>query len=222
MNRKVALEANLKSLRAELSTTTTKLMVVTKTQSIEDIRTLYELGQRDFGENRVQELEEKANALRELSEIRWHLIGHLQTNKVNKLAKIPGLVAIHSVDSEELILKLMKGLEGHSPIGLFLQVNTSHEDEKRGLEDLSEVMKLAKLMDGARTPVFLQGLMTMGTIRTDNVAEEARRCFKALIEMRDQLKITGLELSMGMSGDYLIARDLGSSWVRVGSKIFKV
>ncbi len=221
MKRSEALASNLSQLQAELTGTTTRLLVVSKTQTIEDIRSLYEAGQRDFGENRVQELEEKDAALSDLVDLRWHLIGHLQSNKISKLNKIARLVSIHSVDDVDLMSKLMAGLKLPRPVGLFLQVNTSGEDEKSGFEDEAALNEALKKLSSVSSPAYLQGLMTMGTIRTEDVQGEAHRCFKALKDMRDRLCPKG-ELSMGMSGDYLIARDYASDWVRVGSKIFKV
>ena len=221
MKRSEALASNLSQLQAELKNTTTRLLVVSKTQTAADIRSLYEAGQRDFGENRVQELEEKDAALADLPDLRWHLIGHLQSNKISKLNKIPRLVSIHSVDDADLMNKLITGLKLAKPVGLFLQVNTSGEDEKSGFEDEESLKEALKKLSSISSPAFFQGLMTMGTIRTEDVAGEAHRCFKALKDMRDRLCPKG-ELSMGMSGDYLIARDYASDWVRVGSKIFKV
>lgn len=213
------LEKNYHQVMDDLKGSKARLLVVSKTQSIDDIKILYGLGQRDFGENRVQELEEKALALAlECPDIQWHMIGNLQTNKVPKLSKIPNLVAIHSVDREELLLKLMKEFEGHKPIvGLFLQINTSHEEEKSGFEQSDNLAALLKLFKGANP--ICQGLMTMGTIRTEDIAGEARRCFSELHKLRDQLN-PKLELSMGMSGDYQIALEFESDWVRVGSRIF--
>jgi pyridoxal phosphate enzyme (YggS family) len=221
MKRSEALAANLAVLQAELKSTSTRLLVVSKTQSLEDIRSLYEAGQRDFGENRVQELEEKDAALSDLVDLRWHLIGHLQSNKIPKLNKIARLVSIHSVDDMDLMNKLIAGLKLPRPVGLFLQVNTSGEDEKSGFEDEVALSEALKKLSGVSFPAYLQGLMTMGTIRTEDVTGEAHRCFKALRDLRDRLCPRG-ELSMGMSGDYMIARDYASDWVRVGSKIFKV
>ena len=108
-------------------------------------------------------------------------------------------------------------------MGYFLQVNTSGEDEKSGFETTEELVEAIAYLK--RQTRQAQGLMTMGTIRTEDVEGEARRCFKKLIEIRQSLQPhqeTKLQLSMGMSGDYLIARDMGSDWVRVGSKIFTV
>lgn len=219
-----ALATNWNAVRSEL-TGDAKLLVVTKTRTADDIRALYQLGQRDFGENKVQELEEKDALLGDCPELRWHLIGHLQSNKISKLNKISRLYAIHSVDTFELAQRLVKSLTGHfQGVGLFLQVNTSHEEEKSGFEDYAELFRTAKSLLEARN-VRLQGLMTMGTIRTDAPLAEARRCFRDLAEMRSKLQksldLPRLELSMGMSGDYPVAIELGSDWVRVGSKIFR-
>lgn len=219
-----ALATNWNAVRSEL-TGDAKLLVVTKTRTADDIRSLYQLGQRDFGENKVQELEEKDALLGDCPDLRWHLIGHLQSNKISKLNKISRLYAIHSVDTFELAQRLAKSLTGHfQGVGLFLQVNTSHEEEKSGFEDYAELFRTAKSILEARN-VRLQGLMTMGTIRTDAPLAEARRCFRDLAEMRSKLQksldLPRLELSMGMSGDYPVAIELGSDWVRVGSKIFR-
>ena len=167
----------------------------------------------------MQELLEKDQALKELRELKWHLIGHLQSNKVNKLKDISRLVAIHSVDSLPLLQKLAHTLT--APVGFFLQVNTSGEEEKSGFESIEGLKEAMSFLKTLSRPI--QGLMTMGTIRTDDVESEARRCFQHLIEIRDKLQplqSQKIELSMGMSGDYLMARDMGSDWVRVGSKIF--
>jgi len=220
-----ALQKNREMILQELKGTGAELLVVSKTRSAEEIRVLYELGQRDFGENRVQELEEKDALLGDCPELRWHLIGSLQSNKITKLNKLSRLVAIHSVDDGDLAAKLVKSLTGHfNGVGLFLQVNTSHEAEKSGFEDYAEVFRTAKAVLGHRN-VRLQGLMTMGTIRTNAPAAEAHRCFKALQEMQLNLQkslgVEGLELSMGMSGDYPIALQYGTRWVRVGSKVFQ-
>lgn len=215
------LAQNLASIQSELKDSNARLLVVSKTRSIDDIRTLYQAGHRHFGENKVQELLEKDEALKDLSDLKWHLIGHLQSNKVNKLKDISRLTAVHSVDSLSLLQKLVQTLPAQ--VGFFLQVNTSGEAEKSGFETIEELKEaISFLQTNSRS---IQGLMTMGTIRTDDVEGEARRCFKNLIEIREKLQPLHpqkIELSMGMSGDYLIARDMGSDWVRVGSKIFTI
>lgn len=210
---------NLATIQAELKGSQAQLLVVSKTRSADEIRALYQAGQRHFGENKVQELLEKDSALADLVDLKWHLIGHLQSNKVNKLKSISRLLAVHSVDSLSLLEKLIQTLP--KSVGYFLQVNTSGEDEKSGFESTQQIQEAMAYLK--RQNLQAQGLMTMGTIRTEDVAGEARRCFKNLIEIRDSLQLqqeSRLQLSMGMSGDYLIARDMGSDWVRVGSKIF--
>jgi len=208
-----ALELNWQALLAEINNRA-RLLVVSKTRSADEIRYLYQLGQRDFGENRVQELEEKALLLSDLPALRWHLIGPLQSNKVAKLKKIAGLSAVHSVGSLALLGKMQNAVE--RPLDLYLQVNTSREDAKSGFEDFASLKEAASAVSG---PLRLKGLMTMATFRTDDPAGEARRCFRELRELRDRLD-PGLELSMGMSGDYPIALEEGTHWVRVGGKIF--
>ncbi len=215
------LAQNLSAIQAELQGSQAQLLVVSKTRSIDEIRSLYQAGQRHFGENKVQELLEKDVALSDLPELKWHLIGHLQSNKVNKLKTITRLVAVHSVDSLSLLEKLTQTLA--PSVGYFLQVNTSGEDEKSGFETIEEIKLALHFLKTHKLEA--QGLMTMGTIRTEDVEGEARRCFKKLTEIRhllQALQSQPLQLSMGMSGDYLIARDMGSDWVRVGSKIFTV
>ncbi|MFP5459715.1 MAG: YggS family pyridoxal phosphate-dependent enzyme, partial [Bacteriovoracia bacterium] len=203
MNRPEALARNLHELQEELRGSRAQLLVVSKTQTTDDIRSLYQAGQRHFGENRVQELLEKAEALRDLTDLRWHLIGPLQSNKINKLKSLERLVAIHSVASLELTQKLVEALSGRTQhLGIFLQVNTSGEAEKSGFETPDELLRAAEFLAATTGPVVLQGLMTMGTIRTEDVEGEAHRCFKQLVNLRDQLmaqlKVPQLELSMGM------------------------
>lgn len=219
------LKNNWQTVMNELSGTGAKLLVVSKNQSVDEMRVLYKLGQKDFGENRVQEMEDKDALLKDCPELQWHMIGPLQSNKISKLNKISRLSAIHSVGDFDLAEKLAKNLIGHfEGVGVFLQVNTSHENEKSGFEDYAEVFRTAKSLIDLRNVRF-KGLMTMGTIRTTDQVAEAHRCFKDLAEMGANLKksldLDSVELSMGMSSDYKIALEHGTSWVRVGSKIFQ-
>ena len=213
----------LKSIKAELSQDS-ELLIVSKTRSLEEIKTYYELGHRDFGENRVQELSEKALALKETCpDIRWHMIGHLQSNKVNALFKISNLYAVHSVHDLSLVQKLIQA-EKHlqNSVHVFLQVNTSKEVEKSGFETYAEVKEAAELIRGSEK-LNLAGLMTMGTLRTDNFEGEARRCFHELHEMKDRLQAefhAELKTSMGMSQDYKIALQEKSNWIRLGTMMF--
>jgi len=202
----------------------TQLLIVSKTRSEEEIKTYYDLGHRDFGENRVQELLEKAEHLKNsCPEIRWHMIGHLQTNKVNQLLSVPNLWAIHSVDREELLQKLIKASNRLSTeLKIFLQFNTSKEEEKSGFEDYIS-LKNAALLVPKNSHLKLYGLMTMGTIRTENFEKEAKRCFQELNQLKNQLShdlSIDLKTSMGMSQDYLMAISENSNWVRLGSILF--
>jgi PLP dependent protein len=223
---KVPFEAKLKALQTELGST--KLLIVSKTRSLEEITTYYELGHRDFGENRVQELSDKAHALlKDCPDIRWHMIGHLQTNKINALFSIPHLYAIHSVDDRECVEKLLKAEDRlQHEVQIFLQFNTSHEAEKSGFETYHELEAAAELLIGAKN-LKLQGLMTMGTLRTDNFEAEAGRCFQDLQVEKEKLQTElglghKLETSMGMSQDYKIAIREKSDWVRLGTMMFEV
>lgn len=214
--------AKLAALKDELHHT--KLLIVSKTRSEREIQDYYELGHRDFGENRVQELLEKAQHLREsCPEIRWHMIGHLQSNKVNQLFTVPNLFAIHSVDSQELLEKLIKAEHRLArPVNVFLQFNTSHEAEKSGFESTEELLKAAFQLQAANH-LRPAGLMTMGTLRTENFEAEAERCFRELNELKRALEqelATKLETSMGMSQDYKIALRQHSDWIRLGTVMF--
>lgn len=213
----------LKDIQSQL-TAATHLLIVSKTRSLEEIQTYYQLGQRDFGENRVQELQEKAEQLKTLCpDIRWHMIGHLQSNKVNQLLSIPNLWAIHSVDDQELLQKLLKASSRlEQEVKVFLQYNTSQESEKSGFENY-QALKAAALSIPADSPIKLQGLMTMGTLRTENFEGEAARCFQELVVIKERLASAlsrKLETSMGMSQDYKIALQQGSNWIRLGTMMF--
>lgn len=200
------------------------LLIVSKTRPHQDIQAYYNLGHRDFGENRVQELLEKAGELKtSCPEIRWHMIGNLQSNKINQLFSTPNLWAIHSVDDQDLLAKLLKAESRLTSIlNIFLQYNTSKEVEKAGFEDYQSLKAAASLIP-ANSKIKLYGLMTMGTLRTENFEGEARRCFQELNQTKDHLtKDLGITLqtSMGMSQDYRIALEEGSNWVRLGTMMF--
>jgi pyridoxal phosphate enzyme (YggS family) len=184
----------------------------------------YELGHRDFGENRVQELFEKSELLKKkCPDIRWHMIGHLQSNKINQLFTIENLHAIHSVHSEELLDKLLKA-EHRLPHGveMYLQFNTSHEDEKSGFETYHDLEAAAENAVKARKLNFV-GLMTMGTLRTEDFEAEAGRCFQELqvekAKLESELNVK-LKTSMGMSQDFEIALREGTDCVRLGTMMF--
>lgn len=213
----------LTSIQGELPPESS-LLIVSKTRSIEEIKVYYQLGHRDFGENRVQELTDKALALKDqCPEIRWHMIGHLQSNKVNALFKVPHLYAIHSVHDLALAQKLVKAQDQlNTPLHLFLQYNTSKEQEKSGFEDFADLKAAAELILNS-PKLKLAGLMTMGTLRTENFEAEALRCFHDLNQIKDkledELQLT-LQTSMGMSQDYKLALQEKSNWIRLGTMMF--
>jgi pyridoxal phosphate enzyme (YggS family) len=219
---KDVLSQKLLSLQSQLKGS--HLLIVSKTRSEDEIRSYYDLGHRDFGENRVQELQEKAEHLSSVCpDIRWHMIGHLQSNKINQLFSIPNLWAVHSVDDAELLSKLMKAQTRLAKeLRLFLQFNTSREEEKSGFENYESLKSAALSMTGS-TKLRLQGLMTMGTLRTENFQDEARRCFRELQDLKNRLESElqqKLETSMGMSQDYQIALEERSDWIRLGTMMF--
>lgn len=224
--RLIVIADRLKEIHKELEQAT--LVAVTKYSPVEDVMMAYEVGQHDFGENRVADLKDKADYFREhqLNLVKWHFIGHLQSNKVKELLKIPSLFAIHSIDSIKLIHELIKHKDVYEgdKLNIFLQFNTSHEAEKSGFLTVDELYEAINLI--VKEPKFhFMGLMTMGTIRTETIAEEAKRCFTDLHNLKIQIEknfhLDNLKLSMGMSGDYPIAIESGSDFVRIGSKIFK-
>ncbi|WIG58468.1 MAG: Pyridoxal phosphate-containing protein YggS [Ktedonobacterales bacterium] len=202
------------------------LVAVTKLMPAERVREVYAAGLRIFGENRVQEAEEKIAALADLSGVRWELIGHLQTNKV---ATAVGLFArVQSVDSVRLAEKLeKKAAERGQALPVLLEVNVGGEASKLGLAP-------AETLDAARAIVRLEhlrpeGLMTVAPISQSGDAEEVRPIFRQLRELRDLLRqgvpLAGEQggwdtLSMGMTDDFEVAIEEGATLVRVGRAIF--
>jgi PLP dependent protein len=222
-DRRAYLQTKLQDISSKLNGRAS-LLIVSKTRPLEDITMYYDLGHRDFGENRVQDLSEKATALQErCPDIRWHMIGHLQSNKINALFSVPNLHALHSVHDEELLGKLLKAEDKLAqPLGLFLQFNTSREEEKSGFETYHALCEAAEVaITGKR--LKLQGLMTMGTLRTEDFEKEAGRCFQELVVEKNKLEAElgiKLQTSMGMSQDYEIALREGSDWIRLGTMMF--
>ncbi|NOS91039.1 MAG: YggS family pyridoxal phosphate-dependent enzyme [Cyclobacteriaceae bacterium] len=198
-----------------------RLIAVSKTKPNEQLMEAYEAGQRLFGENKVQELEAKYQALPK--DIEWHMIGHLQTNKVKYIA--PFVSLIHSVDSVKLLEEINKqGKKINRVIPCLLQVYIAKEETKFGLDE-QEVLELVQLFPSHFTHVSIQGLMGMAT-HTDN-PDQIRAEFKSLKNLFDRIALLPLpssivmkELSMGMSSDYTIAMEEGSTLVRIGSTIF--
>ncbi|OPC31425.1 YggS family pyridoxal phosphate enzyme [Elizabethkingia meningoseptica] len=194
-----------------------KLVAVSKTHPVEAIQEVYNMGQRVFGENKVQELVAKQPLLPH--DIQWHLIGHLQSNKVKYVAEF--VDTIESVDSEKLLEEINKQAAKHDrTIKVLLQVKIAEEDSKTGME-VSETKELfLKYLQGQFSNIEITGLMGIGTFTDDE--EQTRREFLFLKRLFDQLSIQKkLEtLSMGMSGDYVLAIACGSTSVRIGSSIF--
>jgi PLP dependent protein len=192
-----------------------RLLLASKSQPPEAILAAYEAGARDFGENYVQEAVAKQESLRSLANLRWHLIGHLQTNKARLAAA--NFVLIHSLDSIRLVDALTRAAGG-SGVAVLIEVNLAREASKSGISS-TEVERL--IMD-ARDKVDIRGLMTIPPPTED--ARAARRYFAELRTLRDRLAAsTGLalsELSMGMTDDFEIAIEEGATIVRVGRAVF--
>lgn len=211
----------LEQITASLGTTTT-LVAVSKTHPIERIMDAYEAGQRDFGENKVQDLVEKYEALPK--DIRWHMIGHLQSNKVKYIA--PFVYLIHGVDSFKLLQEINK--QGHRngrQISCLLQFHIAQEETKFGLTLEEATAFIAGPEFSLLDHVRICGVMGMATF-TENTAQ-IRSEFQSLHRIFHALKSTHFisatefkEISMGMSDDYPIAMEEGSTLIRVGSKIF--
>lgn len=215
------------NLSAEHSSKPVRLVAVSKLKPSSDIMALYNHGVRHFGENYVQELIGKSQELPK--DIKWHFIGGLQTGKCKDLSKgVENLYAVEAIDSLKKCKKLescRKNAEGNS-INIYLQINTSGEDQKSGysLEVLDELYETVEfLLDPKQcTLLNIQGLMTIGSF-SESISEEENADFKRLLTLKqkldDKYKLD-LELSMGMSNDFKEAIKQGSSSVRVGSSIF--
>jgi pyridoxal phosphate enzyme (YggS family) len=192
------------------------LIAVSKTKPIEDIQALYDLGQRDFGENYVQELVDKYNALPK--DIRWHFIGHLQTNKVKYIA--PFVYLIHGVDSEKLLVEINKQAKKNDTIiNCLLQVHIAEEETKFGFDEAELKTLLSKIENNLieLNNVKIIGLMGMASFSGDK--NKVRKEFEHLKKIADSYAALSI-LSMGMSGDYHIAIEEGSNMVRIGSLLF--
>jgi len=202
------------SILKELVTSSVQLIAVSKTKPNEDIMALYELGQRDFGENYVQELVAKQQALP--ADIRWHFIGHLQSNKVKMIA--PFVHLIHGVDSKKLLLEINKqGAKLNRNIGCLLQVYIAKEDSKFGLDE-SEILEIASIQSTLLS-VSIRGMMGMASFTNDT--EQVRREFGNMFMISKTFPFaTAPIISMGMSNDYPIAIEEGSNLVRIGSLLF--
>jgi PLP dependent protein len=209
--------------RAGRRTEDIALMAVSKTNPPENIRAAYDAGLRLFGENRVQEFAGKAEALRDLHDAEWHMIGHLQTNKAARTAEL--FHAVDSVDSLKLAEKLDAAARNLGrKLNVLVEINVGGETAKSGVapdsQDLEELLSAAPRLEALR----FRGLMTVPPFADD--PERARPYFRKLRELRDTIAARNLsavsmdQLSMGMSHDFEIAIEEGSTCVRVGTAIF--
>lgn len=217
----MSIKSNIARIKAELDPQGCTLVAVTKMHPVSELEQLYETGHRIFGENRVQELVPKYEALPK--DIHWHLIGHLQSNKVKYIAHF--IDTIHSIDSFKLLEEVNKQAQKHNRvISCFLQMYIAKEETKFGLDEAEALEILKSASTESLQNVKICGLMGMAT-NTDNV-QQVRTEFKNLRTFFDSIKsiktknIELTYLSMGMSSDYKIALEEGSNVVRIGSAIF--
>lgn len=208
---------NLKKIRTEIPGEVC-IIAVSKFKPLDDILAAYQTGQRDFGENYVQEMVIKAENLPQ--DIRWHFIGHLQRNKVKYIA--PFVTLIHSVDSLKLLAEIDKqAAKQQRKIECLLQVHVADEETKTGMspEELVEILENKALDDFSNVKV--KGIMGMSTFTDDlNQVKKEFETIVSLFERAKQVYPDFSEISMGMSGDYLLAVACGSTMVRIGSTIF--
>ncbi len=208
------------SIIEELKLTNTTLVAVSKTKPATDIEALYALGQRDFGENYVQELVEKQALLPK--DIRWHFIGHLQSNKVKYIA--PFVHLIHGADSFNLLKEINKqAIKQNRVIDCLLQIHIADEETKFGFDE-QELEQLFSTDLSTLTNIRLVGMMGMASFSEDmNKVKNEFKKLKSLFDKYAAITIPNCQLSfisMGMSGDYKLAIQQGSTMVRIGSLLF--
>ena len=195
-----------------------KIVGISKYSTSEDIRTLYEVGQRAFGENKVQDLKEKSLALEELP-IEWHFVGTLQKNKINNLIDLNPTL-IHSLDSLELAIELNKKLESRNKkLSALLQINSAYEDTKSGVLPEVAIETYKDILE--KCPyINLKGVMSIGAHVEDE--NTIKKSFQTTKRIFDELVPLGARYcSMGMSSDFELAIECGSNLIRVGSTLFK-
>jgi pyridoxal phosphate enzyme (YggS family) len=216
------IKANLEQVKKSFQNPNCKLVAVSKTKPLSDLQAAYAAGIRDFGENKVQEIQAKQPEMP--ADTLWHMIGHLQSNKIKYIA--PFIHLIHGVDSFKLLAEIDKqGKKIDRPIPVLLQIHIATEESKFGF-DIDELEAMLSSTEFTNlTHVRIQGLMGMASF-TEN-QEQIRTEFRGLKQLYEDLKKRALpsfvnlhELSMGMSGDYQIAQEEGSTMVRIGSSIF--
>lgn len=218
----MSIQNNLRSIQAALPENVT-LVAVSKTKPVSDLMEAYEAGQRIFGENKIQEMTDKWETMPK--DIQWHMIGHVQTNKVKYMA--PYVSLIHGVDSLKLLQEINKQAQKNNRvIDCLLQVYIAEEESKFGLdeEELSEVLK--QVQDDSENYKYIRivGFMGMATFTNNQI--QVKKEFSRLKTIFDHYSTLNSKncqlniLSMGMSGDYTLAIECGSNMVRIGSSIF--
>jgi len=216
------IKANLEQVKKSFPNPACQLIAVSKTKPLSDLQAAYAAGIRDFGENKVQEIQAKQPEMP--ADTRWHMIGHLQSNKIKYIA--PFVYLIHGVDSLKLLLEIDKqGKKINRVIPVLLQIHIASEESKFGFDQEELEAMIGSPEFANLTHVQIMGLMGMATFTED--LEQIRSEFRGLKQLFDDLKKRPLpyfvdlkELSMGMSGDYQIAQEEGSTMVRIGSAIF--
>ena len=218
----MSLQNNLRSIQASLPEKVT-LVAVSKTKPVSDLMEAYEAGQRIFGENKIQEMTEKWEAMPK--DIQWHMIGHVQTNKVKYMA--PYVNLIHGVDSLKLLQEINKQAQKKNRIiDCLLQVYIAEEESKFGLDEkeVNEILEYVQNDNNEMNHIRIVGLMGMATF-TNNPAQVEKEFsrLKTIFDSYSNLNTKNCQLntlSMGMSGDYALAIKCGSTMVRIGSSIF--
>lgn len=218
----MSIQNNLRSIQATLPKNVT-LVAVSKTKPVSDLMEAYEAGQRIFGENKIQEMSEKWEVMPK--DIQWHMIGHVQTNKVKYMA--PFVSLIHGVDSLKLVQEINKQAQKNNRIiDCLLQVYIAEEESKFGLDEkeLNEIFEFVQDAKNEMNHIRIVGLMGMATFTNNEtqVKKEFSR-LKTIFDSYSNLNTKNCKLntlSMGMSGDYQLAIECGSTMVRIGSSIF--
>jgi PLP dependent protein len=218
----MSIQNNLRSIQASIPENVT-LVAVSKTKPIPDLMEAYEAGQRIFGENKIQEMTDKWEVMPK--DIQWHMIGHVQTNKVKYMA--PFVSLIHGVDSLKLLQEINKQAQKNNRvIDCLLQVYIAEEESKFGLdeEELNEMLK--QVQDDSENYKYIRIVGLMGMATFTNNANQIKKEFsrlKTIFDLYSNLNTKNCQLntlSMGMSGDYPLAIECGSTMVRIGSSIF--
>jgi pyridoxal phosphate enzyme (YggS family) len=221
----MSIKENLLKIKSQLPNHVT-LVAVSKTKPVADLMEAYNAGQRIFGENKIQEMTDKWEEMPK--DIQWHMIGHVQTNKVKFMAEYVSL--IHGVDSLKLLQEINKQAQKHNRvIDCLLQIYIAEEESKFGLdeEELDEILKQVENDNSELKNIRIVGLMGMATF-TDNQSQ-IKKEFDNLKTIFDKINAKAISkdainrvsiLSMGMSGDYKLAIECGSTMVRIGSSIF--